>query len=60
MEVETSTDLMSKLKDKQNMIGQFLLGKTVGEGTFGKVKIGTHIITGEKVRMIQNFYKFLK
>lgn len=28
---------------------QYLLGKTLGEGTFGKVKQGTHILTGEKV-----------
>jgi len=26
-----------------------MLGKTIGEGTFGKVKLGTHILTGEKV-----------
>jgi len=25
------------------------LGKSIGEGTFGKVKLGTHIITNEKV-----------
>lgn len=25
------------------------IGKTLGEGTFGKVKMGTHILTGEKV-----------
>jgi 5'-AMP-activated protein kinase catalytic alpha subunit len=25
------------------------LGKAIGEGTFGKVKLGTHILTGEKV-----------
>ena len=24
-------------------------GKTIGEGTFGKVKLATHIFTGEKV-----------
>lgn len=24
-------------------------GKTLGEGTFGKVKLATHILTGEKV-----------
>lgn len=33
----------------KNMIGQFVLGKTLGQGTFGKVKLGSHIITGEKV-----------
>jgi 5'-AMP-activated protein kinase, catalytic alpha subunit len=25
------------------------MGKTIGEGTFGKVKLGTHKITGENV-----------
>jgi len=30
-------------------VTQYLLGKTLGEGTFGKVKLGTHILTGEKV-----------
>lgn len=25
------------------------IGKTIGEGTFGKVKLGTHILTSEKV-----------
>ena len=27
----------------------YFLGKTLGEGTFGKVRLGTHILTGEKV-----------
>jgi len=27
-----------------------MLEKSIGEGTFGKVKLGTHHITGEKVR----------
>ena len=26
-----------------------MLGKTIGEGTFGKVKLGTHTLTGERV-----------
>ena len=30
-------------------VGHYLIGKTVGEGTFGKVKLGTHILTGEHV-----------
>mmetsp|Transcript_65315 Transcript_65315/g.121756 ORF Transcript_65315/g.121756 Transcript_65315/m.121756 type:complete len:743 (-) Transcript_65315:107-2335(-) len=30
-------------------IGHYILGKTIGEGTFGKVKVGNHILTGEKV-----------
>lgn len=30
-------------------LGPYLIGKTIGEGTFGKVKIGLHNLTGEKV-----------
>ena len=33
----------------KEIIGQFILGKTLGQGTFGKVKLGIHTITGEKV-----------
>lgn len=35
--------------EKNGGIGQYILGKTIGEGTFGKVKLGTHILTGETV-----------
>ena len=35
---------------KVGNLGQFILGKTIGEGTFGRVKIATHITTGEKVK----------
>lgn len=34
---------------KQEKVGQFILGKTLGKGTFGKVKLGVHTLTGEKV-----------
>jgi 5'-AMP-activated protein kinase catalytic alpha subunit len=30
-------------------IGHYLLGKTIGEGTFGKVKLGRHVLSGERV-----------
>ena len=36
-------------KQKSKSIGHYLLGKSIGQGTFGKVKLGTHILTGEKV-----------
>ena len=36
---------MSKVK----AIGHYFLGRTIGEGTFGKVKLGTHQLTGLKV-----------
>jgi len=25
------------------------VGKTIGQGTFGKVRVGTHVLTEEKV-----------
>jgi len=40
---------------KKGNIEQYIIGKTIGEGTFGKVKIATHILTGEKVK--KNFLK---
>ena len=36
-------------KDESRIIGNYKIGKTIGEGTFGKVKIGKHIPTGENV-----------
>jgi 5'-AMP-activated protein kinase catalytic alpha subunit len=34
---------------KQQSIGNYEIGKTIGRGTFGKVKLGTHKLTTEKV-----------
>ena len=31
------------------MIGHYLLGRTLGKGTFGKVKESIHTLTNEKV-----------
>ena len=39
----------AKGPDSQNTIGHYVLGKALGEGTFGKVMLGKHILTGEKV-----------
>merc|ERR1719504_102517 len=36
-------------KSRSKSIGHYILMKTIGEGTFGKVKLGTHILTGERV-----------
>ena len=33
-------------------VGNYLLGRTLGEGSFAKVKEGLHALTGEKVSMI--------
>ncbi|TYZ57075.1 hypothetical protein PybrP1_003557 [[Pythium] brassicae (nom. inval.)] len=32
-----------------DIVGEYALGETIGKGTFGKVKIGLHLPTGEKV-----------
>lgn len=31
------------------VIGNYDLGRTIGKGQFGKVKIARHVLTGEKV-----------
>ena len=36
-------------KNKAKQIGQFILGDTIGSGTFGTVRIATHCLTNEKV-----------
>ena len=38
-----------KNEKKPRNIGNYILGKTIGQGTFGKVKLGTHTLTDEKV-----------
>ncbi len=40
---------MNEAETKEKKIGYYLIGKTIGEGTFGKVKLGTHTLTGERV-----------
>lgn len=31
------------------VIGNYRIGETIGQGTFGKVKLGIHLVTSEKV-----------
>lgn len=35
--------------DGQFTVGRYILGETLGAGTFGKVKVGLHELTGHKV-----------
>ena len=35
---------------KEFQIGNYRITKTLGQGTFGKVKEGVHVLTGQKVR----------
>ena len=38
--------------DKKKRVGGYILGKTLGEGSFAKVRIATHVLTNEKVSCI--------
>ena len=38
-----------KEKDKEYNIGNYLIKKTLGQGTFGKVKLGIYLPSQEKV-----------
>ena len=35
--------------DEGCKLGNYMIGKTIGEGTFGKVRLGIHTLTNEKV-----------
>jgi serine/threonine protein kinase len=41
---------LSRLFPQVKRVGKYEIGKTLGEGTFGKVKIAVNTETGEKVR----------
>ena len=38
-----------ELKPQRKIVGHYMLGKSIGQGTFGKVMLGIHLPTGEKV-----------
>ena len=43
-----------KNKSEKDILKDYIIGETLGKGTFGKVKLGKHKITGEKVKYIFN------
>ena len=43
----TMTNMTSDMKSRT--IGHYVVGKSLGQGTFGKVRLGTHTITNEPV-----------
>ena len=47
--IEKETDKKKDKNLKKQIIGNYRIEKTIGEGTFGKVKLGIHIPTEEKV-----------
>ena len=48
-EKEKSIKIKKSLIKGKILGGQFIIGEEIGKGTFGVVRIATHIITGEKV-----------
>jgi serine/threonine protein kinase len=49
----TSTTLPKRpVQKKQNRLGPYNLLQTLGEGEFGKVKLGIHTETGQEVKII--------
>lgn len=56
MEMELTQDTMANMPNTRKELGSYVFGKkladsgkTLGEGTFGKVKLATHKLTGEVV-----------
>jgi len=45
----SGTTAEGKIRVKR--VGNYIIGKTIGEGSFSKVRVGTHILTNEKVAM---------
>ena len=46
---QLKNDKKENEEKEEYILGNYKLGKTIGEGTFGKVKLGIHKITREKV-----------
>eukprot|EP01017_Pseudomicrothorax_dubius_P022954 TRINITY_DN2469_c0_g3_i1.p1 TRINITY_DN2469_c0_g3~~TRINITY_DN2469_c0_g3_i1.p1 ORF type:complete len:748 (+),score=112.07 TRINITY_DN2469_c0_g3_i1:567-2810(+) len=49
MSAKEELPMPSPIEEKVQTVGHYQIGKTIGEGTFGKVKLGIHLLTGEKV-----------
>ncbi|CAI2368223.1 unnamed protein product [Moneuplotes crassus] len=45
---ENNLDSPEKI-DEGSKLGNYIISKTIGEGTFGKVRLGIHTLTNEKV-----------
>ena len=48
-DIQERLDGKIKKKEKEYQIGNYLIKKTLGQGTFGKVKLGVYLPTEEKV-----------
>ena len=49
---ERDRSLSNQRKNSEkDILKDYIIGETLGKGTFGKVKLGKHKITGEKVNI---------
>lgn len=48
-QIDSATKKEKRINIKRRVIGNYFIEKSIGEGTFGKVKLGTHTLTGQKV-----------
>lgn len=55
----TSKSPKRPVQKKQNKLGPYNLLQTLGEGEFGKVKLGIHSETGQEVKKKKNGGYFL-
>lgn len=51
--LQVSQDEVIRNYPHTKRVGGYLLGRTIGEGSFAKVKEGIHVLTGEKVRSLE-------
>ena len=49
MKTQSKKHPLNLLKPHKKIVGAYSIGPTIGKGTFGKVKLGQHIQTSEKV-----------
>mmetsp|Transcript_183330 Transcript_183330/g.581372 ORF Transcript_183330/g.581372 Transcript_183330/m.581372 type:complete len:466 (+) Transcript_183330:103-1500(+) len=49
MSAQQQQQQAQKERANTKSIGNYILGRTIGEGTFGKVKLGRHILSGANV-----------
>ena len=44
--------MQEALKSRSKILGEYQIGKTIGQGAFSKVKLGYHIESGQKVTFL--------
>jgi hypothetical protein len=48
--------LMDTNGEKKKKVGNYIISKTIGEGSFAKVRLGFHLITQQKVNYVMDLF----